>query len=80
MKAHLDQLLGGSAGIFFGARLPQILGDVLLDGNCGRFRRPARKFAGKSGALELERTIERVRSCGKLKDARGAELTAAVAS
>ena len=36
------------------------------------------KFAGKSGALELERTIERVRACGKLKDARGAELTAAI--
>ena len=79
MKAHLDQLLGGSAGIFFGARLPQILGNFCSVAIADDFDGLRAKFAGKSGALELERTIERVRSCGKLKDARGAELTAAVA-
>jgi hypothetical protein len=31
------------------------------------------------GALELERTIERVHACGVLKQARGSEVTAAVA-
>ncbi len=79
MKAHLDDLLGGSAGIFFGARLPQILGNFCSVAVADEFDGLRAKFAGKSGALELERTIERVRSCGKLKDARGKELTAAVA-
>ena len=37
------------------------------------------KLEGKTGALGLERSIERVRSCGVLKDARAAELSAALA-
>ncbi|MFN5779578.1 MAG: hypothetical protein ACK44O_08925, partial [Novosphingobium sp.] len=37
------------------------------------------KLQGKTGALGLERSIERVRSCGVLKDARGTELSAALA-
>ena len=79
MKAHLDELLGGGAGIFFGARLPQILSTFCSVAAADEFEGLRAKFAGKSGALELERLVERVRSCGKLKDARGAELTAAVA-
>ncbi|WP_421836243.1 M1 family metallopeptidase [Novosphingobium sp.] len=79
MKAHLDELLNGGAGIFFGARLPQILGNFCSVASADEFDGLRAKFAGKSGALELERTIERVRSCGKLKDVRGAELTAAIA-
>ncbi|MEI6643423.1 MAG: M1 family metallopeptidase [Novosphingobium sp.] len=79
MKAHLDDLLSGGAGIFFGARLPQILGNFCSVAQADEFDGLRAKFAGKSGALELERTIERVRSCGKLKDARGTELTAAIA-
>jgi hypothetical protein len=79
MKAHLDGLLGGGAGIFFGARLPQILSNFCSVAIADEFNGLRAKFAGKSGALELERTIERVRSCGKLKDVRGSELTAAVA-
>lgn len=79
MKAHLDELLNGGAGIFFGARLPQILGNFCSVAQADEFDGLRAKFAGKSGALELERTIERVRACGKLKDARGAELTAAIA-
>lgn len=79
MKAHLDDLLSGGAGIFFGARLPQILSNFCSVAVTDDFDGLRAKFAGKSGALELERTIERVRSCGKLKDARSAELTAAIA-
>lgn len=78
MKAHLDELLNGGAGIFFGARLPQILGNFCSVASADEFDSLRAKFAGKSGALELERTIERVRACGKLKDARGSELTAAI--
>ncbi|MBX9883714.1 MAG: ERAP1-like C-terminal domain-containing protein, partial [Novosphingobium sp.] len=79
MKAHLDELLNGGAGIFFGARLPQILGNFCSVAQADEFDGLRAKFAGKSGALELERTIERVRACGKLKAVRGAELTAAIA-
>jgi hypothetical protein len=79
MKAHLDALLSGGAGIFFGARLPQILSNFCSVAMADEFDGLRAKFAGKSGALELERTIERVRSCGKLKDARGKALTTAIA-
>ncbi|GEN99587.1 aminopeptidase [Novosphingobium sediminis] len=79
MKAHLDELLNGGAGIFFGARLPQILSNFCSVAAADEFDGLRAKFAGKSGALELERTIERVRACGKIKDARGADLTAAIA-
>ena len=79
MKAHLDELLNGGAGIFFGARLPQILGNFCSGASADEFDGLRAKFAGKSGALELERTIERVRACGKLKELRGADLTAAIA-
>ena len=37
------------------------------------------KLEGRTGALELERTIARVRSCGVLKDARGAAFSAEMA-
>jgi hypothetical protein len=37
------------------------------------------RMAGKSAELELERTIERVRSCGVLKAARGAEVSREIA-
>jgi hypothetical protein len=37
------------------------------------------KLAGKTGALDLERTVERVRSCGVLKAARAAEVSAEMA-
>ena len=79
MKAHLDELVSGGSGVFFGARLPQILSNFCSVTVADDFNGLRTKFAGKSGALELERTIERVRACGMLKDARGKELTAAIA-
>ena len=80
LKLHFDELAAGGGGIFFTAGLPRT-----VSGFCSAARaddiaallRP--KLAGKTGALELERTIEKVRSCGVLKDARGAELSAALA-
>lgn len=80
LMAHSDELFGGSGGIFSAARAPR-----MVSGFCSAQRadeiaallRP--RLAGKTGALELERTVERVRSCGILKDKRGAELSAAFA-
>ncbi|MDE2412584.1 MAG: M1 family metallopeptidase [Sphingomonadales bacterium] len=81
LKANLDQLMGSGGGIFFAARLPAIVGaacSVEQADAIAAMMRP--KLAGKTGALELERTIERVRSCGTLKDARGVEVSRAFAS
>lgn len=80
LKAHFDQLSGGGGGIFFTAGLPRT-----VDGFCSSARADdiaallGTRLAGKTGSLELGRAIERVRSCGLLKDARGAELSAALA-
>jgi len=79
LKDHFSELSSGG-GIFFTSRLPALVGgycSVAKSEEIDAFLRP--KLAGKTGALEMERTIERVRSCGVLKDARGAELSAALA-
>lgn len=77
MHAHLDELTTGAGGIFFAARLPQLLSRFCSVEKAQEFARDLRpRFAGKPGALELERTIERVRNCGVLADQRGKALTA----
>lgn len=81
MSAHLDELLGGGGGIFFAAKLPQALASWCSVEQADRFARDLRpRFKGKTGELELERTIERVRSCGMLKQARGAEASRVIAA
>ena len=79
LKDHLDEMLNGAGGIFLAARLPSTLAGFCSVDRAKEFEALRPRFAGRSGALELERTIERVRDCGVLKDARGAELSAAVA-
>ncbi|MBS0482571.1 MAG: M1 family metallopeptidase [Proteobacteria bacterium] len=80
IKANLDQLMTSSGGIFFSARLPSIVGvacSAQRADEIAALMQP--RLAGKTGGLELARTVERVRSCGKLKDARGAEVSQAFA-
>ena len=80
LKGNFDALVNSGGGIFFASRLPGI-----VSGYCSAeqadeiaaLMRPT--LAGKTGALALERTIERVRNCGKLKAARGAEVSKAFA-
>ncbi len=80
LKQHFDELAGGGGGIFFTAGLPRT-----VSGFCSTTRADeiqallGPKLAGKTGALELARTVERVRGCGTFKDARAAELSAALA-
>lgn len=77
MRAHLDELTTGAGGIFFAARLPQLLSRFCSVEKANEFARDLRpRFAGKPGALELERTIERVRNCGVLADQRGKAISA----
>ncbi len=71
LKANLDRLTAGGDGIFFASRLPQLLGGFCSVARAQEFARDLRpRFAGKPGALELERSIERVRNCGVLRESR----------
>ncbi|MFA7603595.1 MAG: M1 family metallopeptidase [Novosphingobium sp.] len=75
LRAHLDELTSGAGGIFFAARLPALLSRFCSVERAETFARDLRpRFAGRPGALELERTIERVRNCGILRDRRGDEI------
>ncbi len=80
LKQNIGELLSGSSGIFLANRLPRMLaGFCSLDkaDAIDALLRP--RLEGKTGALALERTVEQVRSCASLRQARGAEFTAALA-
>ena len=78
VKANSAALMQGGGNIF-AARLPGVLGGFCSAAKSAEIAADFRAlFAGTAAALELERTIERVRDCGILKDARGAELSAAM--
>jgi aminopeptidase N len=80
MIVHLGELMNGGGGIFFSARLPQMLAGYCSVDKADAFARDLRpRLAGKAAELELERTIERVHSCGVLKNARGAEVSREIA-
>ena len=78
LKGHFEELRKGG-GIFFAARLPGMVAGFCSAARADEIAALLRpQLAGKTGALELERTIERVRACGLLKDARSAEASAAL--
>ncbi len=80
MTQHLDELMSGGGGIFFASRLPQMLAGYCSVEKADAFARDLRpRMAGKAAELELERTIERVRSCGVLRQARRAEVSREIA-
>ena len=81
MKEHLPELMNGTGGIFFATRLPGMVSgfcSVERANEIAGFLRP--RLAGKTAELDLERTIERVRSCGVLKEARAAEASRVIAA
>ncbi|HWU02280.1 MAG TPA: M1 family aminopeptidase, partial [Novosphingobium sp.] len=80
VRGHLRQLLEGGGGIFFASRLPQVMAGFCSVAKAEDIEHdfgPALK--GKTAELELERVVERVRRCGQLRDARGAEASAEIA-
>ncbi|MDE2406026.1 MAG: M1 family metallopeptidase [Sphingomonadales bacterium] len=80
MRDHVDSLLTGGAGIFFSSRLPQFFAGYCSVEKADGIRKDfAERLAGRSSQLELDRTIERVRACGMLKEARAREASAQVA-
>ena len=77
---NFEEVSNGGGGIFFTSRLPALVGGYCSAAKADEIAALLRpKLEGKTGALELERTIERVRSCGVLKDARGAAFSAEMA-
>jgi aminopeptidase N len=73
---HLDELMSGGSGIFFASRLPGLLGSFCSVERAQQFAQDLRpRLAGKTGALELERAIEKVRNCGVLHDQLGEQLS-----
>lgn len=76
MLENLDMLMAGGSGIFFNSRLPGLLSQFCSVDRSERLAAELRpRFAGTPAELELERTIEKVRNCGKLGDQRGADIS-----
>ena len=77
LKTNLDTLTSGDGGIFFTARLPEVLAGFCSAERADELVRDMRpRFAGKMGELEMERSIERVRTCGIVRDAQAGRVTA----
>lgn len=75
--AHLDELLAQGGGQFFSKGLPQMLGQFCSVERAERIMRDFKaRLADTPGALELERSIERVRNCGLLHDLLGHRIDA----
>ncbi|MEO6091938.1 MAG: M1 family metallopeptidase [Novosphingobium sp.] len=79
LRQHLDALAAGSSGIFF-ARLPAMLRSFCSTEKADEFARDlSPRLNGSAGELALDRTIEQVRNCGRLRLAKGAELSTGLA-
>ena len=77
LRANLSRLVDPGAGVFFATRLPSFLNGFCSVDRAAEIERDlAPRLAGTPGALEMARTIERVRNCGRLRDARGAAFAA----
>ena len=72
IRDNLAVLMKGGGGIFVASRLPQVFGGMCSVKDSEAIAHDfTAAMAGKTGQLELERTIERVKDCGLLKEARG---------
>ena len=78
--ANYDKLLASGNGVFITSRLPGAVG-----AQCGADRAARidavlgpKVRAANAGVLDYERTLESIRDCGVLRDAKGAEITAAL--
>lgn len=76
--ANYDKLASGN-GIFFGSRLPGMLGGQCSAAGADRIERELGPKVEKAGVglLEFKRTVERIRNCGILKTAKMSEIGAA---
>jgi len=79
-NAHIDSLLSSGGGIFLARSLPQVVSTFCSADKAQAITAWRPHFANNSGALELDRAIERVQDCAVLKDQRGAALSAELAA
>ena len=80
IRDNLDALMKGGGGIFVASRLPQVFGGMCSVKDSQAIAHDfTAGLAGKTGQLELERTIERVKDCGLLKEARGKDVSMEIA-
>ncbi|MCB2061144.1 MAG: M1 family metallopeptidase [Novosphingobium sp.] len=76
IREHLDDLVSGSNGVFFSARLPRMFNRFCSVERAQEIADTFRpRLAGTPSEMELERVIERVRNCGVLQDTRGFEIS-----
>lgn len=79
LSRRLDVLAAPEGGIFHAARVPRMLAGfcapIWVERMAGELRP---RLAGKAGAMELERAIEKVRNCSALSAARRAETSRAM--
>jgi len=79
-NAHVDTLLSSGGGIFLARSLPQAVSGFCSVDKAKTIAAWRPHFANNSGALELDRAIERVQDCAVLKDQRAAALSAELAA
>lgn len=78
MLDNLDALMSGGSGIFFSSRLPAFLSSFCSVERSERLAKELRpRFAGTPAELQLERTTEKIRNCGKLGEQRGMDISQA---
>ena len=79
---HFDELLASGGGIFMTARIPGALAYQCGVDQANRIQSVLgpRLEKAQIGTLTFQRTVEKIRDCGILKAAKGAEIDAAIAA
>jgi len=80
--ANYDKLLASGNGVFITSRLPGMFNGQCSAAQADRVEQALgpKIMKANAGVLEFQRTLERVRNCGILKQAKGAEIAAAIAA
>jgi aminopeptidase N len=79
---HFDELLASGGGIFMTGRIPGALAYQCGIDQANRIQSVLgpRLEKAQIGTLTFQRTVEKIRDCGILKQAKGAEIDAAIAA
>jgi len=79
--ANYDKLLASGNGVFITSRLPGMFNGQCAADQADRVEQALgpKIMKANAGVLEFQRTLERVRNCGVLKQAKAAEIAAAIA-
>jgi hypothetical protein len=80
--ANFDKLMASGNGVFITSRLPGMFNSQCSAAAADKVDQllGPKVMKAKTGVLEYQRTLERIRNCAALKDAKGAEIVAAIAA